>query len=61
MKVKSVKLKGNKGILKIEDTKQINLDNFLNPFLEMIRYQKSLIDNPLSNSVRYRSKSHKLK
>jgi len=47
--------------LKIEDTKQLNLDNFLNPFLEMIKYQKKLINNPLSNSVRYRSKSGKLK
>lgn len=45
----------------IEDIEQKNIDNFLNPFLEMIKYQKKLIENPLSNSVRYRPKTKKLK
>ena len=45
----------------IERIKQINLDNFLNPFLEMIKYQQNLINNPLSNSVRFRAKKSKLK
>ncbi|QFR49441.1 DTW domain-containing protein [Sulfurimonas lithotrophica] len=37
------------------------LDNFLNPFFEMIKYQQELIKNPLSNSVRYKPKSRNLK
>ena len=32
------------------------LDGFLNPFFKMIEYQKKLIDNPISNSVRFKSK-----
>jgi len=46
---------------KIESTEQKDMDNFLNPFFEMIKYQKNLIKNPLSNSVRYRPKTAKLK
>ncbi len=45
----------------IENTEQKSMDNFLNPFFEMIKYQKKLIENPLSNSVRYKPKSTKLK
>jgi len=45
----------------IENTDQLKLDGFLNPFLEMIKYQKKLIANPLSNSVRYKPKSSSLK
>ncbi|WP_373070061.1 tRNA-uridine aminocarboxypropyltransferase [Sulfurimonas sp.] len=45
----------------IEDTQQSKLNAFLNPFLEMIEYQKRLISNPLSNSVRYKPKSSSLK
>ncbi len=40
----------------IENTDQKDLDSFLNPFLEMIKYQKDLISNPRSNSVRYKPK-----
>ena len=42
--------------LKIENIKEENLLNFLNPFINMIKYQKNLINNPLSNSVRFKSK-----
>jgi len=42
--------------IKIEDIKQENLDNFLNPFLNMIKYQQNLISNPLSNAVRFKPK-----
>ena len=45
----------------IESIEQKDLDSFLNPFLEMINYQKSLIANPRSNSVRYKPKSASLK
>jgi DTW domain-containing protein YfiP len=45
----------------IESTQQTKLDSFLNPFYEMIEYQKKLIANPLSNSVRYKPKSTNLK
>lgn len=38
----------------IEDISSKNLKNFLNPFLNMIEYQKKLIENPLSNAVRFR-------
>ncbi len=45
----------------IESTQKTKLDSFLNPFYEMIEYQKKLIANPLSNSVRYKPKSTNLK
>lgn len=45
----------------IENTEQKYMDNFLSPFLEMIKYQKKLIENPLSNSVRYKPRTSKLK
>jgi DTW domain-containing protein YfiP len=45
----------------IEDIDKKNMDDFLNPFLAMIEYQKKLISNPLSNSVRYKPKRSKLK
>ena len=41
---------------KIEDLDTENLDNFLNPFFKMIEYQKELIRNSQSNSVRYRKR-----
>jgi DTW domain-containing protein YfiP len=45
----------------IENTDKAKLNGFLNPFLEMIKYQKKLIEKPLSNSVRYKPKSDNLK
>ncbi|MEO1953286.1 MAG: tRNA-uridine aminocarboxypropyltransferase, partial [Campylobacterales bacterium] len=39
--------------LNIEEIKQENLDDFLNPFINMIKYQQRLIQNPLSNAVRF--------
>jgi len=38
----------------IETIKKEALDNFLNPFFEMIAYQKNLIANPKSNAVRFK-------
>ena len=35
-----------------------SLDNFLNPFEEMIKYQQEIIENPLSNAVRFKRNSH---
>ncbi len=40
--------------LKIENISEDNLNNFLNPFLNMIKYQQKLISNPLSNAVRFK-------
>ncbi|MEA1955730.1 MAG: tRNA-uridine aminocarboxypropyltransferase [Campylobacterota bacterium] len=40
--------------LNIEEIENSFLDNFLNPFINMIKYQQKLIENPLSNSVRFR-------
>ncbi len=40
-------------IEKISDSK---LNNFLNPFTEMVAYQKKLIDNPLNCDVRFRKR-----
>jgi DTW domain-containing protein YfiP len=36
----------------IEDTRQKNLDNFLNPFLRMINYQKVFIHNPRTTKLK---------
>ncbi len=44
---------------KIESIKKLQLQNFLSPFLEMIKYQKDLIANPKSHAVRF--KRHTLK
>lgn len=41
----------------IEALKEEELSGFLTPFFKMIEYQKSLISNPLSNSVRYKRHS----
>ena len=41
----------------VENVDKKDLDGFLEPFYEMIKYQKKLIQNPLSNSVRYKRKS----
>ena len=41
----------------IEGIEKQKLDNFLNPFFEMIKYQKELISNPKSNAVRFRKKT----
>ncbi len=43
--------------LNIEEIKQENLDSFLNPFINMIKYQQRLIQNPLSNAVRFKPKN----
>ena len=40
----------------IENIEVDKLDGFLNPFFKMIEYQQSLIDNPLSNAVRYKKR-----
>ena len=40
----------------IENIKQNDLDNFLNPFVQMIEYQQKIIANPLSNAVRFKHK-----
>jgi len=40
----------------IENIKVDKLDGFLNPFFKMIEYQQSLIENPLSNAVRYKKR-----
>jgi len=40
----------------VENLKESELNNFLNPFFKMIEYQKKLIENPLSNSVRYKNR-----
>jgi DTW domain-containing protein YfiP len=40
----------------IEKIKDKEFKGFLNPFFKMIEYQKKLIDNPLSNSVRYKKR-----
>jgi len=42
--------------LNIENIKDNNLVNFLSPFINMIKYQQKLINNPLSNAVRFRTK-----
>ena len=41
---------------RVENIKEDKLDGFLNPFFKMIEYQQSLIENPLSNAVRYKRK-----
>jgi DTW domain-containing protein YfiP len=42
---------------KIEDIADTKLIHFLDPFYEMISYQKSLIKNPKSNAVRFKRKN----
>ena len=39
---------------KVEEINEVNLEGFLEPFKKMIEYQQKLIDNPLSNSVRFK-------
>lgn len=39
---------------KIEETQKENLNIFLNPFLEMVAYQKKLIKNSKDNMARFR-------
>ncbi len=39
---------------RIENIKDAQLQNFLNPFLEMIKYQKKLINNSKSHAVRFK-------
>lgn len=43
--------------LDIERIDDDSLEGFLNPFHEMIKYQKKLIQNPLSNSVRFKKRT----
>jgi DTW domain-containing protein YfiP len=43
----------------VEDIPQDNLDGFLAPFYNMIKYQQKLIQNPLSNAVRYKPRQRK--
>jgi len=38
----------------VEDIDVKQLENFLNPFKEMIAYQKKIIANPLSHAVRFK-------
>jgi len=40
----------------IEEIKEKELENFLNPFFNMIQYQKELIANPKSHAVRFKKK-----
>lgn len=40
----------------IENICEKDLEGFLNPFYQMIKYQQKLIENPLSNSVRFKRK-----
>ena len=40
----------------VENIKADALNGFLNPFFKMIEYQKKLIENPLSNAVRYKNR-----
>lgn len=40
----------------IESVKREELKGFLNPFFKMIEYQQKLIENPLSNAVRFKSR-----
>jgi len=39
---------------KVEESKESELNGFLNPFKAMIEYQKELIENPSSCAVRFR-------
>lgn len=39
-----------------EDLKKSDLDGFLTPFYKMIEYQQKLIENPLSNAVRFKKR-----
>lgn len=41
----------------VEKIGEEEFQGFLNPFYKMIEYQKKLIENPLSNSVRYKRRS----
>ncbi len=41
----------------IENIEQSSLDGFLDPFKSMIKYQQKLIENPLSNAVRFKKRS----
>ncbi len=41
----------------IEAVSSANLENFLTPFFKMIEYQKKIINNPLSNAVRFKKHS----
>jgi len=43
--------------LKIENISEENFESFLNPFFKMIEYQQKLIENPLSNAVRYKKRN----
>jgi len=43
--------------LKIENISEENFKSFLNPFFKMIEYQQKLIENPLSNAVRYKKRN----
>jgi len=40
----------------VENISESELSGFLNPFFEMIKYQQGLIENPLSNAVRYKKR-----
>lgn len=40
----------------VESISDEDMKNFLKPFYKMIEYQQKLINNPLSNSVRFRRK-----
>ena len=40
----------------VEKIKESELKGFLNPFFKMIEYQQKLIENPLSNAVRFKKR-----
>ena len=40
----------------VESLKEEELEGFLNPFFKMIEYQQKLIENPLSNAVRFKKR-----
>ena len=41
---------------RIEDIKEDDFNNFLNPFHKMVQYQLKHIQNPLANSIRFKKK-----
>ena len=40
----------------VENLKKSDLQNFLTPFHEMVKYQQKIISNPLSNAVRFKKR-----
>lgn len=42
--------------LGLENISKVNKENFLNPFLEMVKYQKEIIENSPTNTTRFKNK-----